>query len=453
MTKPTSMKARRWVSVTLATLAASMSGCGTHAAGSSNPGSGSPKAEGEAGPTPSDGARSAPLDPAASAADDSDASSAPGVSDAQRSEASSDASASVDGAGESADAAVDAASNPGDPCSPIVAPAATAFGPLTMYTPPSGQAGPGDFYARAVELHHAGPCNGRMAATFELYEGTRPVFPIYESVDRGRTWSRVSEVRDTVNGWGLRFQPFLYELPEDIGALTAGTVLLAGNSIPADFSRTKIDLYKSTDGLRTWTFVSSIATGGRATIGADPVWEPFLMAAGKKLLCYYSDETDPAHSQKLVHRASADGVTWSAPVDDVALSDASLRPGMAVVAQMPNREYILTYEDPPRGHAYFKVSLDPESWNPASEGTAFSPGGSPYVTVMPGGAVVVSASGTPGVFVNTANATGPWKQVPAPVHGYSRALVPVYGGNLFTIVAGDWGGTGNTVTYGEIAFP
>ena len=52
---------------------------------------------------------------------------------------------------------------------------------------------------------------------------------------------------DQVNGWGLRYQPFLYELAEPIGGYEAGTILLAGNSIPDDLSQTQIDLYASTD--------------------------------------------------------------------------------------------------------------------------------------------------------------------------------------------------------------
>lgn len=105
-------------------------------------------------------------------------------------------------------------------------------------------------------------------------------FPIYRSVDDGATWSEYSEVHDTANGAGLRYQPFLYRLPEQIGRFPEGTVLLAGNSIPTDLSTTQIDLYASPDEGRSWDFVSHIASGGRAVPnnGLTPVWEPFLMA-------------------------------------------------------------------------------------------------------------------------------------------------------------------------------
>ena len=90
----------------------------------------------------------------------------------------------------------------------------------------------------------------------------KPYFPIYRSTNGGQTWTEISRVQvswqmnllenradrqDTVNNWGLRYQPQLYVLPQAMGGFAAGTVLLAGNSIPGDLSKTKLDLYASTD--------------------------------------------------------------------------------------------------------------------------------------------------------------------------------------------------------------
>lgn len=82
-----------------------------------------------------------------------------------------------------------------------------------------------------------------------------------------------------MNDWGLRYQPFLYQLPQPVGDFAKGTVLVAGNSIPTDLSQSKIDVYASTDNGETWEFVSSVASGGEArpTNGLTPVWEPYLM--------------------------------------------------------------------------------------------------------------------------------------------------------------------------------
>lgn len=150
---------------------------------------------------------------------------------------------------------------------------------LVVFSPPSdaGWTDPRVLYARAVALQ-----DGKtLLATWENYSPEPPLvyFPIYRSTDAGATWAEIGRVEDTENGWGLRYQPFLYELPVAIGRFAAGTLLLAGNSIPTDLSKTKIDVYASTDGGVTWTFVSSIAEGGEArpNNGLTPVWEPLLM--------------------------------------------------------------------------------------------------------------------------------------------------------------------------------
>jgi hypothetical protein len=55
---------------------------------------------------------------------------------------------------------------------------------------------------------------------------------------------------------------------------------------------------------------SNIATGGRAisSNGYTPVWEPFFLMNGDRLVVYYSDQRDTNHGKKLVHQVSTDGV-------------------------------------------------------------------------------------------------------------------------------------------------
>ncbi|NUR01209.1 MAG: ricin-type beta-trefoil lectin domain protein, partial [Streptomyces sp.] len=170
----------------------------------------------------------------------------------------------------------------------------------TMYTSPSTAPSPGALYPRGLRLQYSGSSNGTMLATFEQYSSGTPVFPIYRSTDNGNSWTQISSITDTHNGFGMRYQPQLYELPTQIGNFPAGTILAAGNSIPNDLSSTELDLYASTDHGMTWSFVSSIAQGGRADVtnGETPVWEPFLMVSGSKLIVYYSDQRDPNHAQK-----------------------------------------------------------------------------------------------------------------------------------------------------------
>ena len=159
--------------------------------------------------------------------------------------------------------------------------------------------------------------------------GMLPTFPIWESTDNGLSWEKVGDITDTQNGLGMSACPQLFEMHETIRSLAVGTMNCVENSQTTDMARTYLDMYKSTDCGRTWTFVSRIST-------TDPVWEPFLMVHNNKLICYYSDQRDPNHSQKLVHQTSTDGVIWSSIVDDVALSDTNLRPGMPTIAKASN---------------------------------------------------------------------------------------------------------------------
>lgn len=323
---------------------------------------------------------------------------------------------------------------------------ASAYGPSTMYTPPTGAPAPGALYARAMQAS-----NGKMYATFEQYTTGVSSFPIFESLDSGRTWNKVGDVKDTHKGWGMRWEPQLYQLPQAIGDMPEGTLIAAGLVLPYDRSSCEIDLYKSTDAGRTWTYESTIAIGTQANPGSDPVWEPFLMVVNNKLYCFYSDERDPAYSQKLVHQSTSDGINWSSVVNDVAISGQ--RPGMVVVTQMPNGSYLMVYEIVGVGGAYFKISSNIESWNATDKGTVFdSNGSSPYCVTM-NGSIILSSAGTGNLYTNANNGVGSWTQISSPIGAvYSRALVPLNNGRLFVIGAG-WNGSGlNNVTYADMAF-
>jgi hypothetical protein len=114
---------------------------------------------------------------------------------------------------------------------------------VTIFSPPSSYKIPRVLYARTLLLKS----ENTILATWENYGPEPPYFPIYQSKDDGRTWSEIGRVKDTKNGWGLRYQPFLFELPNEYGGFPAGTILLAGSSIPADLSQTQLELYASTD--------------------------------------------------------------------------------------------------------------------------------------------------------------------------------------------------------------
>ncbi|MEY9836388.1 RICIN domain-containing protein [Streptacidiphilus sp. EB103A] len=335
---------------------------------------------------------------------------------------------------------------------------AETSGVQTIFTPTAsaGYVNPGAMYARGVTLHHAGDANGTMLSTFEVYTSTTPVFPVYKSTDGGSTWSYLSQVTDTVNGYGMRWNPQIYELPAALGALPAGTLLESGLSVPADRSSTEILLYDSTDHGQTWHFLSSVAKGGAAWT-ADPntpVWEPFLLMNNGRLDVYYSDQRENSvNSQKLVHQTSTDGTSWGAVVDDVVYPAQSARPGMATVAAIGGGKWIMTYEycNAPSGGCpvYYKIASDPENFGAATGQQLLLNDGSkpccqPYVVWTPSGGangtIVVSDGGQTALAVNTAGgAAGSWKSEGSNAPGgYSRSLMLMPDGNTVLTLTGGY---------------
>lgn len=337
----------------------------------------------------------------------------------------------------------------------LLAVPAYAYGPSVLYSSPSNAQDYGALYPRTVELQHNGSANGTLLATFEKVE-TFPNFPIYRSTDNGATWTQISQVNDTVNGWGNRNGAFLFELPQQIGSMPAGTILCIGLSAPADHSAERMEVYKSNDQGQTWQYVSRIAVSGG--YNTTPIWEPFVLMANNKLIVYYSDERDKAHNnQKLVHQVTTDGVNWGPVVNDVAPTNVNLRPGMATVSRMANGQYLMTYEvvglsGTPNN---FKISADPESWNPTDLGTTIDYGGSPVNMVLPNGRILYNSYGSQDVYVNTGNGSGPWTPMHVTVAaGYSRWLQYVHATGRVLIMScpGFWQGTKNTITYGDRDF-
>jgi hypothetical protein len=234
--------------------------------------------------------------------------------------------------------------------------------------------------------------SGRLVASFEKAtvvpetgSADGETLPVYKSDDHGTSWQSLSEVKAPAylssdpeyakytSNWT---NPYLYVLPQAVGKMKKGTLLLASvvsgddhyykehkaadpNWTPSNDGDRKdlaIALYSSTDEGRTWKVVNVIATGGwqGGSAGAvgrnvaaanthrqvDPLWEPYLMVHKGRLVCYYSDENDylgfdpvtgvptpdPAngtapdsHGQILVHK-TWDGrdARWSDPVVDIA---------------------------------------------------------------------------------------------------------------------------------------
>jgi hypothetical protein len=111
---------------------------------------------------------------------------------------------------------------------------------IVVYSPPRNFNDPQVLYARTAQL-----ANNDLLATWENYSPEPPsvFFPIFRSSDAGQTWTEISRVQDTQLGVGLRYQPALYVLPEQVGEYEEGTLLLAGSAIPTDLSFTQVYIH------------------------------------------------------------------------------------------------------------------------------------------------------------------------------------------------------------------
>ncbi|MFI6510369.1 RICIN domain-containing protein [Streptosporangium sp. NPDC050855] len=264
--------------------------------------------------------------------------------------------------------------------------------PRTLYQlPGDAQCTKGFGNCAAVPKAAALP-GGRLVSAFEKAtvgpSGTAAgqVIPVYRSDDDGTTWQWLSDVRAPAymssnpahakytSNWA---SPYFYVLPQNVGDLTAGTLLLSTVVTGEDVYYTEqraadpgwvptndgdrrdmaIALYASTNQGASWNFLNIVTTGGwqggsAGAIGqriarantyrqVDPVWEPYLMVYDNRLVAYYSDENDftghnpstgvltmrgdnatagDSHGQVIAHRTWNGNTAspWSAPVVDVA---------------------------------------------------------------------------------------------------------------------------------------
>jgi hypothetical protein len=325
---------------------------------------------------------------------------------------------------------------------------------------------PGASYPRVIQLQHYAPGKGQLLVTFS--GGGGGGMPIYRSIDNGETFQFFSEVK------GLRGQPALYELPVKMGEFPAGTIMAAAGLEQSDPAKRALALSYSSDGGKTWQYLSTYAEGGpgrydpadRAglSLQQNPVFEPYLYADVKsRLVVYFSDERykKDGHSQLLDHRVSNDGGrTWDDLVFDVAIPDGLVRPGMAVVTRAGNGKFFMTYEmvsmpgyplEPRTNPVYFKVSDDGLNWGDYKHpGRLIQdrwrqfPAATPYVVwspwPAPNGTLLVSGRGIMrfdlglvgnGMMINRDNGEGVWTLIETPIRyipnpsGYSQTMIPL----------------------------
>ena len=135
----------------------------------------------------------------------------------------------------------------------------------TVYEPKSKDDEEQCTYCKVIKLEHSGENNGVLLATRETVGGGDDFYPIYESRDDGKSWKEIAVVRDDFNESGKAgWQPYLYELPTDIGDFKEGTVILGGCSRNAGrgISKSMMTLYKSVDCGRHWEGFATIYEWG-----------------------------------------------------------------------------------------------------------------------------------------------------------------------------------------------
>lgn len=123
------------------------------------------------------------------------------------------------------------------------------FKNVTVFAPPESWASHSTSYARSLLLNQDCETDNVLLASWTFSPPDGPYLPIARSVDLGRSWEEYSRVHFTHNNYsgGIILQPFLFELPQQIGDYPPGTVLATGNAIPSDFNSTNIEMYASLD--------------------------------------------------------------------------------------------------------------------------------------------------------------------------------------------------------------
>jgi hypothetical protein len=216
-------------------------------------------------------------------------------------------------------------------------------------------------YFRLIRLEH-GSQNGTLVASESLV-GDGVTANIWQSPDNGNTWTQITTV-PVPAGSTILGGSELFEMPQTVGSLAAGTLLYAATYQVG--SLREIEIYSSTNEGSTWTYQGTPVIGGSNGSG---IWEPnFEIASDGGLVMVYSDETDPCCSQKLSQMRTYDGNTWQDQQNTVASTIQADRPGMAVVTKLPAGTYFMTYEDcgPAACTVFYRTSTDGWNWGSSS---------------------------------------------------------------------------------------
>ena len=321
-------------------------------------------------------------------------------------------------------------------------------------------------YARVVRLAHQRQArlNGKFVVSVTAITGAHAEEDFYTG-DADHGFHRFSTI-DTPSFHGGLCCGTLYELPQAVGRLKQGTLLWAGSvGLSSITSPMRLEIYASRDSGASWRYLSDCARAKAPRAAGGGLWEPeFTFAADGSLVCFYSDETQPRHSQVIQQVRTRDGVHWSKPVSTVAVPNPAGRPGMPVVTRVPRGRYFMTYElcGTAACAVYSRTSTDGWHWgDPTADGKRVVTAEGGYLahapvnfwspTGAPGGALLlvsqmvfgptgeISAESGQVLWINeNEDGSGPWQRVAAPVPvpeafdnycpNYSSPLLPTADG-------------------------
>lgn len=325
-------------------------------------------------------------------------------------------------------------------------------------------------YPRLIRIQH-GTQNGTVVASTN---GN-----IFQSSNNGNTWSFLGTV-PTAGGSSERCCGTLYEMPQAVGSLAAGTLLYAASYFSG--STPAIEVYTSHDEGHTWSYSSTPVIQGDNNHG---LWEPqFTIANDGALVMFWSDETDGCCSQKLAQIRTYSGTNWQDRTNTVASTIQSDRPGMAVVTKLPSGVFFMSYElcGPAACTVFYRTSTD--GWNygtPSNMGTKVQTASGQYFEHAPAntwspsvissnGALLlvgqvmfesnntVSSQNGKVLFANlSSDGSGPWYTIQAPVQipnaydnycpNYSSALLPAADGSNILELASAYNSSNQCVSY------
>ncbi|MBV6319404.1 RICIN domain-containing protein [Duganella violaceipulchra] len=229
------------------------------------------------------------------------------------------------------------------------------------------------FYPRMLRL----ASNGHLLASFD-YGTTQST--IWDSSNNGASWTQIGTLSLSDPGHCCSG---LYEMPQAVGGTPKGALLWSTST--TNGGTHTIKLYRSTDQGHSWSLLSTPVTGGTG------VWEAeFAVDSSGRLVMYYSSEEykGSGYNQLIAHRISNDGgVSWSGDTIDVGISDGNVqRPGMPLVARLPNGSYVMTYEvcGASNCEAFIRSSSDGVNWGtPSNLGTRIESSSGNHFTQTP----------------------------------------------------------------------